>query len=166
MKLGEEVTLNLLAKVLDGIEAYTIVVAKPTGDFIYWNEAAYELFMKNHLKSTKENWAEDFKIYYYDRVTPYHTEDIPLVRALKGERCKNQQMYLQRKDQDGVYLNVSSYPIKDEQGVIQYAVAMCEDVSAEQKSYTAIMDAITALTEVTKREQKVNQTKTAELKTP
>src|SRR5271166_5884713 len=72
--------------------------------------------------------AETYQAYLSGTNTPYPTQKMPIVRALKGEKSCVEDMEIHRHD-EVIHLRVEGAPIRDEEGKIIYAAAAFTDVS-------------------------------------
>jgi rsbT co-antagonist protein RsbR len=78
------------------------------------------------------DWATE--LFKPDMQTPYPLEQMPLMRALRGEECKDLAMYYRPKgSRRGVWITVSARPLRDAQGEVTGAVSVFRDVT-ERKS--------------------------------
>ncbi len=64
----------------------------------------------------------------------YHTEEYPLVRALKGDVIRNEMAAVLRPDGNKVFINGSSAPVYDPHGNIVASVALSIDVTEQVKA--------------------------------
>lgn len=75
-----------------------------------------------------------------DRVTPYPPDQLPLRRAIRGERVERAEMFV-RQDvgQRGTWLSVNAQPVVDTAGRQHGGVAVFRDVSAERTAQEQLM---------------------------
>jgi signal transduction histidine kinase len=124
---------------------YGIIVADITGKFILWNDNARPIVNDELAKSLQQNWVDDFGVFNIDKTTKYRTEDLPMSKALRGESSPGEKMYIKHAGlEEGVYLKVSSYPIKKEDQIIAGVIIM-EDITQEQILYDNIISKINEL---------------------
>src|SRR5258705_8853789 len=62
-----------------------VVVADRKGRFLLWNKAAERMAGIGRTDAPPERWTSTYGIYLPDGITPFPTEDLPLVRAIRGE---------------------------------------------------------------------------------
>jgi PAS domain-containing protein len=64
-------------------------------------------------------WSRLFGIYLPDQVTPYPTDDLPLARAMRGEKVNAAELFMRTEtNPQGVWLQVTTRPILDDAGTI------------------------------------------------
>lgn len=146
MSSENKTSINLYIKIID-IMPYGMIVADKNGKFILWNEKADPIFTNKSVSCTKEEWVEKFGVYHTDKVTKFKTEDLPMVRALRGETVKGERMYLTNtSNPEGMFLKVSSFPIySDNSNEIEAAVIVIDDITQEQLLYDSVIAKIAEL---------------------
>src|SRR3954471_10526685 len=73
----------------------------------------------------QDQWAEHFQLYRPGGSELLATEDLPLVRALRGETVRDMTLETRFSDNGGrAVLNVSGGPVRDPDGAIQGAVVV------------------------------------------
>ena len=107
--------LGLLQSVLDSV-ADGIVMANQTGEFKVWNPAAERIIGSGPANVATENWSAQFGLFLPDKVTPYPYEDLPLVRAIRGESVNEILVYLRSPGSKEAWLNVNARPLHDDTG--------------------------------------------------
>jgi PAS domain S-box-containing protein len=87
---------------------------------------------------TQDRWAEYFQMYRPGSSELVATEDLPLVRALRGETVRD--MLLETLGQDGAraVVNTSGGPVFDADGKIQGAVVVIQDFTERAASATRL----------------------------
>jgi PAS domain S-box-containing protein len=75
----------------------------------------------------QERWAEHFQLYPPGGTELLATEDLPLVRALRGETVRDVRLESHGQNGARVVLNMSGGPVLDEGGNIQGAVVVMQD---------------------------------------
>ncbi|MGH7163216.1 MAG: response regulator, partial [Planctomycetota bacterium] len=104
--------------VLDSISD-GVVVADRDGNFLVFNAAGARISGVGALESSPERWARDFGVFRPDRRTLFATDELPLVRAIRGEGVDDVEMFLRNdKIPNGVYVTASGTPLRDEKGAI------------------------------------------------
>jgi PAS domain S-box-containing protein len=95
-----------------------LVAVTGTGQFLMFNEAASRLFPLNTPDLPLQQWAGRFGFYHSDGVTPYLTEELPLVRSALGESGRQQLLFLRNAlVPQGRLLQCSWQPIRGEGGL-------------------------------------------------
>ncbi|MGH9528560.1 MAG: sensor histidine kinase [Terriglobales bacterium] len=127
---GESRTLQ---SVLDNMEE-GLTAADSAGQFTLWNSAAEKILgtaAKNDLAI--KNWAEEYGVYLSDGETLCPTEELPLVRAMAGEPCDAEMFIRNPGCPEGVWVEISARPLKDDLGGIQGGLATFRDISRRKR---------------------------------
>lgn len=121
-----------LRLVLDAIHD-GIVVADRRGHFVLWNRAAVELLPRGPTQSSPGDWSREYSVYRPDGVTPFPNDDLPLVRALRGQSVDEVDMHLAHAGaRGGRWVRTSARPLTEAHGALQGAVAIIRDVTAQR----------------------------------
>jgi PAS domain S-box-containing protein len=127
---------SVLNSMADGV-----VMADETGTYRVWNPAAEHILGSSPVKRTVGKWSETFTILHPDKVTPYRSEEIPLARAIRGESVTGATLFLERRNQpDGLWLDVSARPLRDEMGLVKGGVVVFRDISETRRIDDALRD--------------------------
>ena len=77
-----------------------------------------------------DQWSAKYGLFGADKDALVPTDELPLVRALRGETVEGVEMYVRRPEaSDGVHLSVSASPLVDDDGVAHGAVAIFRDIT-------------------------------------
>ena len=97
-----------------------VVVADCDARFLVFNPAAQRLLGHGRVDRPAEEWARFYEIYLPDRITPYPLQDLPLMRAIRGEVSDHTEIYVAYPSRnDGTWILVSGRPLRDEAGALQ-----------------------------------------------
>lgn len=108
-----------------------VAVTNKQGQFVIFNNAMIELLGVHPVDSKTYDWAKSFNIYDREGNSLVPTNKLPIVRALHGEKIKD-EIYLIKNPQKGkVYLSISASPIKDENGEIIGSLVVDRDITSE-----------------------------------
>lgn len=97
---------EILVEVVDELPV-GVIVCNGEGDFLVWNKAAHAMLGQPGYESTPSEWPDLYKVYASEedaragRLMDW--DDLPLVRALQGERFIMQTIYV-----NGKYLMANS----------------------------------------------------------
>lgn len=73
------------------------------------------------------DWAEQYGLFRADRLTRYAHDELPLVRAMRGERCDDELVWMRGVSRpEGLWLRITARPLGDGRGL-----AVFRDVSGE-----------------------------------
>jgi PAS domain S-box-containing protein len=123
-----------LAAVLDAVED-GIVACDAEGRLTLFNRASRELHAASADQSlTVEGWSMRYKLFKADGFTPLPTHEIPLVRALGGERVRDAEIVVAPEAGPPRHMRASASPLYEEGGRSLGAVVSMHDVSAERQA--------------------------------
>jgi len=119
---------QIIAAIPVGISVHDI-----TGKLIYANQISRQLLGIETLNEAKiEQLATNYQIYYPGTEKLYSGEDQPIIRSLKGEYVKAQELEIRLPDRR-VPLEVHSAPLLDETGKVVAAIAAFQDITQRQQ---------------------------------
>src|SRR3981081_2248267 len=122
----------MLRSVLDSM-AEGLAAADEQGKFVLWNPAAEKILGLGATELPPPEWAEHYGLFMIDTVTPFPNEQLPLVRALRGE-VSTAEMYVRNGElAEGAWLQVSGAPRHDHDGVVCGAVALFHDITQQRR---------------------------------
>jgi diguanylate cyclase (GGDEF)-like protein/PAS domain S-box-containing protein len=130
-KAHEEATqqAGLLSAVMDSISDGVGVVDR-SGAFILHNPAAKDILGVVEDLDDPHGWQEHYGLHRPDGVTPFPTDELPLVLALNGDEVDHVEMLVRRTaDGTSIPISVSARPLAPEAGV-DGAVAVFHDLTA------------------------------------
>jgi PAS domain S-box-containing protein len=148
---------SLLRSILDSM-GDGVSVANEKGELLIVNPAGERIVGLGVTPGDYRNWTATYGLYLPDQATPYPTEDLPVVRAIRGESCDHVEMFVRNPNvPEGRWLSVTARPLTDKSGVIRGGVAVFSDVTARKRADEEIRALAAGL------EQRV-QARTAELR--
>ena len=123
-----------------------VVVADESGHIIMFNPSAVRIAGLSASSSARvirrEQWLREYKFFQPDRVTPWPLDNLPLIRALRGESIDNVEIFLMHdKIPDGLYLSASGRPLQDSDGKKTGGVLVFHDITDRIKSQEAVAQA-------------------------
>lgn len=129
----------VLRSILDSM-ADGVVVADERGRLIHWNAAATAILGKGPTGSPPEAWASEYGLLRSDQVTPIAAEELPLVRAMRGESIDGEELYVRSANgSGGRWLSTNARPLRDQPGQPHGGVVVIRDVSREKAARTHLM---------------------------
>ncbi|HMD18168.1 MAG TPA: PAS domain S-box protein [Terriglobales bacterium] len=118
----------MLQSVLDSM-AEGLVAADEQGKFVLWNNAAEKILGMSAAKLAPQEWTEHYGLFLKDTVTPFPSEQLPLVRAIRGEANTSEVFVRNRELPEGAWIEVCATPRKAKDGVVCGGVAAFRDIT-------------------------------------
>jgi sigma-B regulation protein RsbU (phosphoserine phosphatase) len=112
-----------------------VIVADRSGALLIFNSAAQQILGLVPEDVPPRDWARTYGFYLPDGVTSYPTAQLPLARALRGEKVNDAEIFIRNEHvPGGRWINASALPWRDETGATHGALLIFRDVSDEKKS--------------------------------
>jgi PAS domain S-box-containing protein len=121
----------MLQSVLDSMEE-GLVVADEQGKFIIWNPAAARIVGLGGANVPPEEWGSYYGTYLPDTITPFPTDQNPLVRAIRGEVCSTEIFIRNPKLEQGVWIESNGAPLRDKSGTLRGGVVAFRDITEKK----------------------------------
>jgi PAS domain S-box-containing protein len=119
--------------------ADAVVVADESGVISYANAAAETSLGMRLAGRAKESVAQ-FGMFRADKKTPFTTEELPLVRAVRGENTDEVAVFVRPpNDPRGLWLSVNTRPLIDADGLRRGGVAVFRNVTTEKEAQEHLM---------------------------
>ncbi len=119
-----------------------VVVADENGAFTIFNPSAERIVGIGSTDTGPDQWSDQYGIFFPDRVTPVPTEEVPLVRALKGQSTDEMDLFIRNPEvPEGVYLSVNGRPLRDDDGEAKGGVVIFRDVTEHVLAEEALTQA-------------------------
>jgi len=129
----------MLRSVLDSM-AEGLVATDEKGKFTLWNPAAQRIVGMGAQNVPPEEWSSHYGVYQGDKITPFPTEQNPLVRALRGE-VSTAEMFLRNPEIDyGAWIEISGAPVKAKDGTIRGGVVAFRDITQRKEDEREIRE--------------------------
>ncbi|HLN45544.1 MAG TPA: PAS domain S-box protein [Candidatus Sulfotelmatobacter sp.] len=126
--------------IIANIPSAVVVMEKPDGRVTYANPKAIEIHGVNPCGLAMSDHASKLRILTLDGKV-YLTEDLYTYRALyKGESVSNAAIMIERPDGKRFIVNVSTRPVRNEQGEIFAAVAIFDDITSQRAAEEALKE--------------------------
>ncbi|MFY9221165.1 MAG: response regulator [Blastocatellia bacterium] len=133
---------SILHCIADGV-----LVADTNGKFLLFNPAAEYLIGKDFSPAKTEEWTGHFGCFLADKITPYPSNELPLVKAIRGESVDNVEVFICNPlKPDGVLLNVTARPLKGPSGILLGGVAVFHDITEYKKTQEELLQERAMLT--------------------
>ena len=89
-----------------------------------------------------DEWTELYGVFYADGVTPVPTDQLPVVRAVRGETIETLRLFIRNaRIPEGVYISVNASPVRSESGEVVGGVAVFRDVTQRRMEEEALTQA-------------------------
>ena len=140
-----EAELHERVQVLDAIIRSMgdgVAVADAQMRFSVFNPSAERIIGIGITDRPPDEWTDLYGLFFPDAVTPVPTDELPLVRAVRGETVEDQRLFIRNaRLPDGAYISVNASPVRSESGEVVGGVAVFRDVTARQMEEEALVQA-------------------------
>jgi PAS domain S-box-containing protein len=117
-----------LRSVLDSM-VEGLVATNEQGKFVLWNPAAERILGMGPADLPGQEWTAHYGLFQADAVTPFPADQIPLVRALRGEVSTTQMFVRNPAVAEGAWIEVSAGPMTNKEGIVSGGVAAFRDIT-------------------------------------
>ncbi len=108
-----------------------VIIADSQKKFVYWNESARHLLASGPHDVDPSEWAQHFKLFYVDSDVYLAVDDLPMLKALKGETYSDYLVMTKNSNHpEGIILSVNGKPIM-EKGKIVGAFTTFRNITAK-----------------------------------
>jgi PAS domain S-box-containing protein len=121
----------MLQSVLDSM-AEGLVATDEKGKFVIWNPAAEKILGLGAANMPSQHWSEHYGLFLSDTVTPFPTNQLPLVLAIRGESSSAQMFVRNPSLPEGAWIEASAGPLKDKENVIRGGVVAFRDITQKR----------------------------------
>ena len=112
-----------------------VVVADSNARFLVFNPAAARILGHGQTDATSQEWSRHYEIFLPERMTLYPADDLPLVRAIRGESVDQAELYIAYPSREnGTWILVTGRPLRDEYGALQGGVIVFHDITLGKKA--------------------------------
>ncbi len=126
-----EAEQRMLQSVLDSM-VEGLVAADEQGRFILWNPAAAKILGHGGAPIAPETWSKHYGFYQPDMMTLVPADQIPLLRAIRGEVCSAEMFVCNPERTEGVWIEAYAAPLKDKNGVARGGVVAFRDITQKK----------------------------------
>jgi PAS domain S-box-containing protein len=161
-KRQKELLQLILGSIADGV-----VVADSNGKFLLFNAAAEQVLGLGATDTTPDQWSDRYGSYLPDAATLYPPNELPLVRAMRGESVDAAEVFIRNaKVPDGRLLSITGRPLRGEDGALQGGVVVFHDVTLQKRAEEALIRAKEEAERSNKFKDQFLSTMSHELRTP
>src|SRR5947209_4736476 len=130
----KELLQLILGSIADGV-----VVADSAGKFLLFNAAAEQVLGIGATDTTPDQWSDQYGSYLPDTVTLYPSNELPLVRSMRGESVDAVELFIRNaKVPDGRLLSITGRPLRGEEGALQGGVVVFHDITQRKRAEEAL----------------------------
>src|SRR5467141_4155653 len=134
-KRQKELLQLILGSIADGV-----VVADSNGKFLLFNAAAEQVLGIGATEATPDQWSDQYGVYLPDGMTPYQSDQLPLVRAMRGENVDAVEIFIRNPQvPKGRFLSITGRPLKRADGVLQGGVVVFHDITLQKRAQEALV---------------------------
>src|SRR5204863_2734600 len=128
---------SVLDSMLDGV-----LVVDERGQILLFNPAAEEISRSRFDKPQALGRLLKYRFYKQDAVTRYGLDDLPIVRAIRGEEVARTELFVrQSKESEGMWLSVNAKPLRREDGLPSSGVVVFRDITESKQAEDNLRDA-------------------------
>jgi len=121
--------IDVLKAVLANL-AVGVAVCDEAGNLVFLDPEAERVLGIELQVPRPPEWVPAWGCYLPDMVTPYPPERFPLARAVLGEEVLHELIFIRNSGQPaGVWISVSSRPLRNSEGAIRGGVAVFRDLT-------------------------------------
>ena len=106
-----------------------LIAVDKQGKFLLWNAAAEKMLGRGEASLATQEWSEHFGLYLLDTVTPFPSDQLPVVRALNGEVSTSEMFVRNSALPEGAWIEVTGGPRNDKNGVACGGVVALRDIT-------------------------------------
>lgn len=131
---SERLLESAMRCIVDGV-----VIVSREGEFVFFNEAAERIVGLGAVDVPPAEWPAVYGCYLPDKVTLYPWEQLPLVRAMRGEHVRDAAIYIRKTgSSSGAWISVNSSPLYDDTGMHCGGVIVVRDVTDQRESQEVV----------------------------
>src|SRR5712692_8662490 len=161
-KRQKELLQLILESIADGV-----VVADSNGKFLLFNTAAEQVLGIGATDTTPDQWSDRYGSYLPDAATLYPPNELPLVRAMRGESVDAVEVFIRNaKVPDGRLLSITGRPLRGEEGALRGGVVVFHDITLQKRAQEALVRAKEEAERASKFKDQFLSTMSHELRTP
>ena len=138
---------ELMRTVFDSMEE-GVVVADVNGDLMLTNARREQIIGTKLIASEPADWPATFGAFHLhpDKVTHFPTEQLPLVRAMRGQATDDIELFIRSEARpDGAYIRARGRPLFDSYNELRAGVAIFSDITQYKQTEIALEKTITDL---------------------
>jgi PAS domain S-box-containing protein len=111
-----------------------LVACDASGRLTLISPILQELFEMTYEPVAEPFFVQRFRLFYEDGETVLPTDQVPLVRARRGECVRDARVTTRCRNGNLVHLKCNAVPLRDDEGRDNGAIALVQDVTAETQA--------------------------------
>jgi PAS domain S-box-containing protein len=111
-----------------------VVIVDHEGHFLFFNEAARAILGLGAVDTNPEDWSSAYGCFRSDGVTPYPSDELPLARAMRGERAEDEFFVRNPRIPEGASIFVRGTPLTNGDGTRVGAAVIFQDVTRRRRA--------------------------------
>jgi len=111
-----------------------LVTANLQGEITLSNEAAQRIFGPLSNESSYQDWSKTYGLFLPDQQTLFPNEQLPLVKAMKGESVMEEVFVRRWPDSEGRWIRIAGYPLVDENQAVNGGIVVCQDITERRRT--------------------------------
>jgi signal transduction histidine kinase/DNA-binding response OmpR family regulator len=152
----------ILASVTDGV-----VVADTNGKFLLFNAAAERFVGIGAIDAPPDRWSQQYGSFRPDGVTLFPADELPLVRAMRGENVDAVELFIRNANvPDGRLLSIAGRPLRSHDGTLQGGVVAIHDITLQKSAQQTLIRGKEEAERTSKFKDQFLSTMSHELRTP
>ena len=137
-KQALEQQTRILQSILDSM-GDGVVVADTKGTFLVFNPAARQTLGGHGFSGGPDQWAEHYGLYLPDGASLYPSDQLPFVRAIRGESVDAAEVFVKRPGAaEGAWVSINARPLRHQDGNIGGGVMVLRDITAAKQDAEAL----------------------------
>jgi signal transduction histidine kinase/DNA-binding response OmpR family regulator len=142
-----------------------VAVADENGNFLVFNQVARTMTAVGPLNQQQSRWAEAYGCFWLDGTTPFREDELPLIRAMRGEEVDDVEMILRNRNGER-FISVTARPLKDERGSIGGGLVVFREVTEQKRAREALEASLARLHSANKELEAFSYSVSHDLRTP
>jgi len=152
----------ILASITDGV-----VMADTNGKFLLFNAAAERFIGIGATDATPDRWSQQYGTFRPDGVTAFPANELPLVRAMRGENVDAVELFIRNANvPDGRLLSIAGRPLRSQDGTLQGGVVAIHDITLQKSAEETLIRAKEEAERTSKFKDQFLSTMSHDLRTP
>ncbi len=125
---------RILESVLNSMEE-GVIVANEKGQLVTFNRAAERIVGIGLTEARQSDWTARYGVYVPETDTPFPVDELPLVRAVAGEKTDEVEMSIRNPAKPGgAWIVGSGRPLRGEKDEIIGGVVVVRDITSQKRA--------------------------------